>query len=279
MQRPTHGRLHVRDARDAHTVFEAVRKGLLRPVTRRLNEVERSMYIISGAIFVWEESDDDLGLKRWTDGRVWSQSRMREPYLFYDEKLQSDDTHTNDDTPGSSVTFRFVDGIAKSGPVSPALSHYDRSEHHPLGLVKQAYSAWVLDNPGVKPRKWHLTAYFTYADLHQIPTIDQDPVLRGVTVPVGMYRSGKARSRNSDAGLRAAPPSSPPPNARGPPGPNFPSELLATTDSSTSSTALPSLQVAVAPQNYDPNVPKRGHDRRHPEDQRMIEMLNSRLGM
>lgn len=78
MQRPTHTRLHVRDARDAHTVFEAVRMGLLRPVTRRLNEVERSMYITSGAIFVWEESDDDLGLKRWTDGRVWSQSRMRE---------------------------------------------------------------------------------------------------------------------------------------------------------------------------------------------------------
>jgi hypothetical protein len=78
MQRPTHTRLHVRDARDAHTVFEAVRQGLLPAVTRRLNEVERSMYIKSGAIFVWEESDDDLGLKRWTDGRVWSQSRMRE---------------------------------------------------------------------------------------------------------------------------------------------------------------------------------------------------------
>jgi hypothetical protein len=78
MQRPTHNRLHVRDARDAHIVFEAVRHGLLQPVTRRLNEVERSMYITSGAIFVWEESDDDLGLKRWTDGRVWSQSRMRE---------------------------------------------------------------------------------------------------------------------------------------------------------------------------------------------------------
>jgi Gti1/Pac2 family transcription factor len=78
MQRPTHSRLHVRDARDAHTVFEAVRQGLLRPVTRRLNEVERSMFITSGSIFVWEESDDDLGLKRWTDGRVWSQSRMRE---------------------------------------------------------------------------------------------------------------------------------------------------------------------------------------------------------
>ena len=43
-----------------------------------MNEVERTTFIQYGAIFVWEESDDDLGLKRWTDGRVWSQSRMRE---------------------------------------------------------------------------------------------------------------------------------------------------------------------------------------------------------
>ena len=78
MQRPTHPRLHVRDAHDAHTVFEAVRLGHLQRVERRLNEIERSMYIRSGAIFVWEECDDELGLKRWTDGRIWSQSRMRE---------------------------------------------------------------------------------------------------------------------------------------------------------------------------------------------------------
>ena len=78
MQRPTHPRLHVRDTRDAQTVLEAVRRGILKPVTRRLNEIERAMFIQSGAIFVWEESDDDIGLKRWTDGRVWSQSRMRE---------------------------------------------------------------------------------------------------------------------------------------------------------------------------------------------------------
>ena len=68
-QRPTHPRLHVRDAKDAHTVFEAVRLGLLKPVVRRLNELERATYIQSGAIFVWEESDDEMGLKRWTDNR------------------------------------------------------------------------------------------------------------------------------------------------------------------------------------------------------------------
>lgn len=78
VQRPTHPRLHVRDARDAHVVFEAVRQGRLKPVQRRLNELERSTYITSGSLFVWEESDDEMGLKRWTDGRVWSQSRMRE---------------------------------------------------------------------------------------------------------------------------------------------------------------------------------------------------------
>jgi Gti1/Pac2 family transcription factor len=69
VQRPTHPRLHVRDARDAHTVFEAVRQGRLKPVVRRLNELERASYIQSGAIFVWEESDDEMGLKRWTDNR------------------------------------------------------------------------------------------------------------------------------------------------------------------------------------------------------------------
>ena len=113
IQRPTHPRLHVRDVRDALIILEAVRIGRLRPVTRRLNEDERAAFIQSGSVFVWAESEDELGLKRWTDGRVWSQSRMREvnrlfliesladvhyelqPYLFYDEKIP--ETH-----PGNS---------------------------------------------------------------------------------------------------------------------------------------------------------------------------------
>jgi len=78
MQRPTHPRLHIRDACDAHIVLEAVRTGLLQPVKRRLNGLERSMNIRSGAIFVWEESNNEKGLRRWTDSRMWTQSRMRE---------------------------------------------------------------------------------------------------------------------------------------------------------------------------------------------------------
>ncbi|KAI0063420.1 hypothetical protein BV25DRAFT_427505 [Artomyces pyxidatus] len=273
MQQPTHSRLHVRDARDAHTVFEAVRLGLLRPVLRRLNEIERSMFITSGAIFVWEESEDDLGLKRWTDGRVWSQSRMREPYLFYDEKSPSDDNQATEQPPRSTGNFRFVDGISRGGATSPALSHYDRSEQHPTGLVKQAYSAWVLEHPNTKPRKWHLTAYFTYADLPRIPTVDQDPTLRGVTVPVGMYRSGKARSRNSDASLPASPSTSPPPYGRSSAGT---SSQVSPSRIADPSAALPSLHTALAPRLHDTHAARWGHDPRHAEDQRVIQILNSR---
>ncbi|KAI0672736.1 Gti1/Pac2 family-domain-containing protein [Trametes maxima] len=269
VQRPTHPRLHVRDARDAHIVFEAVRQGLLKPVHRRLNELERSSYIQSGSLFVWEESDDEMGLKRWTDGRVWSQSRMREPYLFYDEKLATDEPSPE---PKSKCTYRFVEGPSRTW-TSSAQSHYERSDHHPLGLVKQAYSAWVFTAVNARPRKWHLTAYFTYADLPNIPTVDQDPVLRTVTVPPGIYKSGKARSRNSDASTGIpSPPSTPSPaGASRPSSPLHPSPR-----GKKDGVVLPSLQTAIA---HTPIGFGSSHHRAVPrmaEDQRMIQMLNSR---
>ncbi|EMD38066.1 hypothetical protein CERSUDRAFT_152690 [Gelatoporia subvermispora B] len=263
-QRPTHPRLHVRDAADAHRVFEAVRQGLLKPVQRRLNEMERSMYIVSGALFVWEESDDEMGLKRWTDGRVWSQSRMREPYLFYDEKVG--DELANEQSP--KCTFRFVEGPSRTWS-SSAQSHFDRSDRHPTGLVKQAYSAWVQTAANAKPRKWHLTAYFTYADLPNISTTDQDPLLRGLSVPPGVYRSGKARSRTSDAASSIGA-SSPPPPSR----PGTPSARV--NGKRDPGVVLPSLQTAIATSPYGAHSTHHRALPRMAEDQRMIQMLNSR---
>ena len=56
-------------------------------------------------------------------------------------------------------------------------------------------------------RKWHLTAYFNNADYPSLPTISDDPRLRSVAVPRGMYRSGKsrqsARSLQADLGSSA----------------------------------------------------------------------------
>ncbi|TFK76223.1 hypothetical protein BDN72DRAFT_225151 [Pluteus cervinus] len=258
MQQATHHRLHVRDAHDAHVVFEAVRQGFLKPVTRRLNEMERAMHVRSGAIFVWVECDDDAGLKRWTDGRVWGQSRMREPYLFYDEKLPYDLAQNQNEQANRSPTFRFVDGVARPGPTSSAVSHQDRNSNPHPGLVKQAYSAWVTPDARTKPQKWHLTAYFTYADLHNLPTIDGDPVLCKIIVPANIYRSGKARSRNEDesrlghieTGSRSTPSERVPPT-------------------------LPSLQATVGAVVV-PMTHTRSHGMRIAEDQRVIQMLNSR---
>ncbi|KAE9409436.1 hypothetical protein BT96DRAFT_806599 [Gymnopus androsaceus JB14] len=261
MQRATHPSLHVRDARDAHTVFEAVRQGLLRPISRRLNEVERQMHIRSGGVFVWEEHDDESGLKRWTDGRVWGQSRMREPYLFYDEKIPSDGDSTGQNQRSSN--FRFVDGPTRSAPSSCALLHQDRSGGTHSGLIKQAYSAWVVLSPNSKPRKWHLTAYFTYADLPSLPTIDRDPILSKITVPPGIYRGGgKSRSKGDGDDMELAPLPSPP---------SSPSQ-----GSGAISPALPSLHSTVGSYALHPRsvYPQRGG--RMSEDYRVIHMLNSR---
>ena len=66
MQQATHPRISVHTAHDAHVVFEAVRQRRLPAITRRLNDAERSSLVASGAVFVWVESEDDQGLRRWT---------------------------------------------------------------------------------------------------------------------------------------------------------------------------------------------------------------------
>lgn len=60
----------LRDANDAHIVFEAVRLGILPLIKRRLTSEERDQ-LCSGNVFVWEEAEHKGGLERWTDGRRW----------------------------------------------------------------------------------------------------------------------------------------------------------------------------------------------------------------
>ena len=115
--------------------------------------------------------------------------------------------------------------------------------------------------PDTRPQKWHLTAYFTYAQLPHLPTIDRDPNLRTVIVPPGIYRSARTRSRTDDDGLsgRGGSPVSSAPNL-------YVTPML----------ALPSLSTLdVTP---PPAVPPThmSYGKRLPEDERLIHMLNSR---
>jgi len=57
----------------------AARLGIIPRVLRRLNSTERNEMIVSGAVFVF--SVEESGIRRWTDGRLFSPSRIDGNFL------------------------------------------------------------------------------------------------------------------------------------------------------------------------------------------------------
>ncbi|KAF9954168.1 hypothetical protein BGZ72_004787 [Mortierella alpina] len=108
MTKAFHGRID--DTRDALIILEACRQGLLPRINRRLLAAEREGIIKSepydesssgpatrtrqattpnpslieaGSVFVFDE--DESGICRWTDGKIWSPSRICGNFLVYRE--------------------------------------------------------------------------------------------------------------------------------------------------------------------------------------------------
>lgn len=73
---------YIETTRDSLLLFEACKRGLLPRITRRLQDKERIL-IRSGTIFCFDECES--GIKRWTDGLVWSPSRILGNFLIYRE--------------------------------------------------------------------------------------------------------------------------------------------------------------------------------------------------
>ncbi|KAI0027394.1 Gti1/Pac2 family-domain-containing protein [Vararia minispora EC-137] len=213
----THPALHIRDSRDAHILLEAVRLKILPLITRRLSTNEREQ-LSSGNVFVWEEADFKGGLERWTDGRRWSQSRMRGDYLFYEEKIET--TQEEREIKAARRAQRALD----PGSVPPAANRRQDRPSKPDGLTKQTYSTLVYLPGSSSPRKWHIVAYFQGNDYSRLPVVDNYDYLRSLRVPEGVYVSNRGAGKPlaspaSDgedddgsiyAGFRASqPPSSP----------------------------------------------------------------------
>ncbi|KAF8550853.1 hypothetical protein OG21DRAFT_1468166 [Imleria badia] len=166
-QRPTCTNVRIRSTRDAHKIFYAVQRRVLPMITRRLDADER-LALRSGCVYAWEERGPHteitgLGIERFTEGRRWSPSRVRDEFLFYYEKY----------TPPADA------------------SHSGTSDKQPPRdwdpLVKQTYSVWVETEKG--RRKWHLTAYFTQATVDELGTIDDIPGVAELVVPEGSFQS------------------------------------------------------------------------------------------
>ncbi|KAJ3368577.1 hypothetical protein GGF31_006259 [Allomyces arbusculus] len=73
---------HIETTHDVLLVVEATRRGLLPRITRRLSERQRQQIRV-GSVFVWRENE--AGIKRWTDGRPWTPSRMHGSFMVYRE--------------------------------------------------------------------------------------------------------------------------------------------------------------------------------------------------
>ncbi|KZF21769.1 hypothetical protein L228DRAFT_269224 [Xylona heveae TC161] len=175
---------HVRTPADAIILFEACRLGLLPRVQRRLSEKERQS-IKSGSVFVWDERE--AGMRRWTDGKSWSASRVSGSFLTYREMegkrggsgfpapvAAARAGRTPDSTRGSDSDLDMAG--TDDGP--------DGYRYKPDGLMKQSFS--ITTSTG---EHLHLISY--YARSHPAaqglmqPT--NDPALRHIRPQKGMY--------------------------------------------------------------------------------------------
>ncbi|KAI0092223.1 Gti1/Pac2 family-domain-containing protein [Irpex rosettiformis] len=187
----THPALHLRDARDAHIVFEAVRLNILPLITRRLTTLEREQ-LVSGNVFVWQEAEHKQGgLERWTDGRRWSQSRMRGDYLFYEEKIEI--TPEERDAKAARRARKTLDPFS----YQPAPVRRQDRPSKPNGLTKQTYSVQVQTSSYEVPKKWHIVAYFSGDDYTRLPVVDNYEYLRTIRIPDGIFFSKSNPTRQA----------------------------------------------------------------------------------
>ncbi|KAL7319160.1 Global transcription regulator sge1 [Mucor circinelloides] len=179
---------YIETTQDSLLVFEACRRNILPKVSRRLQERERRM-VRSGSVFVFDEKDS--GIKRWTDGLVWSPSRILGNFLIYREldkkpsasqkqqiRKRSTSGNTLSDTTGTASKIRqAVDGNPRTnrqlvGSLSEA---YNFKEH---GLIKKTMSLVVNGAP------LHLVSYYHPNDVleHQLRTPSVVPELANLEI-------------------------------------------------------------------------------------------------
>ncbi|KAG0201967.1 hypothetical protein BGX28_005352 [Mortierella sp. GBA30] len=128
------------------------RLGLASRVHRRLSDIERQS-VRSGSVYCFDERE--AGMRRWTDGKSWSPSRVTGTFLTYREL---------DDAQGS---------------------HGNKNVYRPNGLLKQSFSITTSDN-----QKLHLISYYTNDEvgserLRNTPS--QDPRFAEIVLPKGIY--------------------------------------------------------------------------------------------
>ncbi|KAJ9634918.1 Gluconate transport-inducing protein required for gluconate-H+ symport [Coniosporium tulheliwenetii] len=118
---PTVVGCYLSTTQDALIVVESCLLGLRNHCPRRPHDKERNSIIKSGSVFVYE--DNASGIKRWTDGIIWSPSRIMGNFLIYRQLNQPFDAGEKKRTLKRRRTdIGTTDGIANLD-LSPRLMH------------------------------------------------------------------------------------------------------------------------------------------------------------
>ncbi|KAI4143764.1 MAG: hypothetical protein L6R39_004459 [Caloplaca ligustica] len=223
---------HVRTPADAIILFEACRLGTLPRVQRRLSEKERQS-IKSGSVFVWDERE--AGMRRWTDGKSWSASRVSGSFLTYREMEGK--------RGGNGLVPPLAASRAGKTPESargsdsdvevPQEDGPDGYRYKPDGLMKQSFS--ITTSSG---NHLHLISYYSrsHPSAQTLNNPTTDPSLRHIRPQKGMYPESTVHEQQSIpavtrapmvstaystnphmAGYARGPPPPPPPPPQGPP--------------------------------------------------------------
>lgn len=188
----------VRTPTDAIILFEACRLGLLPRVQRRLSEKERQS-IRSGSVFVWDERE--AGMRRWTDGKSWSASRVSGSFLTYREmEGKRGSSSFGSSTPGNRATKTPDSGNgdqdvdAEEGP--------DGYRYKPDGLMKQSFS--ITTSQG---QHLHLISYYSRSSptANVLRQPSSDPQLASIQPAKGMYPESTVNDQSTVPAVTRSP--------------------------------------------------------------------------
>ncbi|KAF1963482.1 hypothetical protein CC80DRAFT_486854 [Byssothecium circinans] len=203
---------HVRTPNDAILLFEACRIGLLPRVQRRLSEKERQQ-IKSGSVFVWDERE--AGMRRWTDGKSWSASRVSGSFLTYREMEGKRGGSNVSQPPPKRASGKSPDGSATGDSEGEGPDGY---RYKPDGLMKQSFS--ITTSSG---QHLHLISYYTRSNNGPLTQPSTDPSLRHIRPPKNMYPESTVNESQTVPAVTRGPmpgsPYSPAPHSIGPPSP------------------------------------------------------------
>ncbi|KAF8813495.1 hypothetical protein BYT27DRAFT_7131611 [Phlegmacium glaucopus] len=157
---------YVETTVNALRLIHAARQGVIPRITRRLNDSERRTMIKSGAVFIFCVQESQI--KRWTDGLLWSPSRIVGNFLVYREINERTSSrghkkpYPHDDSPTRSLT-------GKSSPDQTSLGFRtngggDQGTFKVGGLIKKTITV-VIQESGPEPTHLHLISYYTSEDI------------------------------------------------------------------------------------------------------------------